>query len=324
MTTRTRSARTRGVEKPRQLTRAQQVLIEEMPKASVELLSGESKDIPRVVFHEAYRWGPKVRGRPPRHHKWYDMLSAGEEGVAKAALNFDPDFGDGHVSFAEYARKYVRAEVLKVLNDRQVRVPLKNMKGGGWLSYPESLEPFSDSPKEPSSDSVLINGPLLGNEDPYASGGGSRNDAYIRAAREDSEPLIEEHQLSVAEDAEAVEDTRAKAIRDRLKEVGLTPREIEAFELRYNLNGKELEANPSYEVVSSHMGIHTRSAWNFVRRGWEKLDNANGKNSLFPRSSLEYWRGGERNRPAFEIAVLLKIDKERGKPSRPLSRTHKA
>lgn len=317
-------AETRGVEKPTQLTRAQQMLIEEMPKVRVQLLSGECNDIPRVVFQEAYRWGPNVKGRPPRHHKWYDMLSAGEEGVVEAALHFDPHFGDGNVSFAEYARKYVRAKIFEVLNDRQIRVPLKKMKGGGWRDHPESLESFSDSPEEPSSDSVLINGPISGNEDPYAQGEGSRNDVYIRVAREDYEPLGEQYQLCVAEDAEAVEDARAKAIRGRLKEVGLTPREIEAFELRYNFDGKRLGPNPSFEVIGSHMGIQTRSAWNLIHRGWEKLSKANGKEPLFPTSSLEYWRGGERNRPAFEMAVLSKIDKERGKSSEPFLRVHEA
>jgi RNA polymerase sigma factor (sigma-70 family) len=284
------------------LTPEQRKFVEDMEWVQVSLGSdsGSKLEVPDVVFHEAFRYGPPAAGAPPRHPRYEDMLAAGTAAVARAAKTFNPEFGDGKMNLAKYARCAVRRAIVEQLNDRLVHVPRKRLK---------------DWPKEELVPVELREGstaPTRGlRESPTRTR--SRWREEFERAREPELRVPTQETIAALEVWQETELVLRYEWVDKVLSVwGLTPRERRALVLRYGLNG----ANLTFAEVGEEMEISAQRARQLVRNGERKLEKTSPeqKEELLPLLTRnQYYRrslDGARRRPAWEDDVLDLIGRD--------------
>lgn len=319
------------------LTAEQQKLVEDMETRWVDLdwhqpqthLKRPVLEVPKVVFEEAYRYGPPTAGAQPRHPRYVDMLLAGTEAVTRAARTFNPEFGDGKMDFAEYARRGVRHVVAEQLSDRLVHVPRKRQKE--WPRERRIAVDSWDGLAESVTDKEALRAAMakhaLG-DDSFGDEGNeftlheSRTETRSRWAEKFEQARALELRAPTEEDIEALEvdqETALALMHERAEGVlsvwGLTPREQRALILRYGLNGANLGTDPSFAEIGTAMGVSGERARQLVRNGERRLKDRSPDARGAPR--LPVWSqhrgrsyGKERQRPAWEDDVLARVDRD--------------
>jgi len=289
------------------LTSEQQKLLEDMEWRQVDLDWNQPPGhprrqvlkVPKVVFEEAYQHGPPAAGTKPRHSRYEDMLLAGAEAVVRAARTFNPEFGDGKIDFAEYARPGVRNAVAEQANDRLIHVPRRRQRE--WPreelvpidSWDENSE-FSDQESRTSTR--------------------SRWAAKLeRAAETLLRVPTEEHAEDAEEKQEAALLLRQQWAEDVLSAWGLTPREQRAVILRYGLNGANLGPHPSFAEIGVVMGVSAERARQLVRNAEQRLKKPSPEaTQTLDRTPWSQYRGRssgtEKHRPAWEDDVVDRVE----------------
>ena len=319
------------------LTPEQQKLVEDMETRWVDLdwnqPPGHPKrrvlEVPKVVFEEAYRYGPPAAGARPRHPRYVDMLLAGAEAVIRAARTFDPEFGDGNMDFAEYARRGVRSAVAEQLNDRLVHVPRKRQKGSPREKL-VSVELWEGLPEPVTTWGTLCGAMMrqtLG-DDSFGDEGNSfslhesrtktrsrRAEKFQRARATELQAPTEET-IAAQGAAQEAELRLVQAWAERvLSAAGLTPGELRALILRYGLNGANLGTDPTFAEIGKEMDVSAERARRLVRSGERKLKELSPeKKERLPLPVWSEYRGRssakERQRPAWEDHVLARVDRD--------------
>ena len=312
------------------LTPEQEKLVEDMETRWVDLDRNLKLEVPKVVFEEAYRYGPPAAGARPRHPRYVDMVLAGTEAVIRAARTFNPEFGDGKVDFAEYARRGVRHAVAEQLSDRLVRVPRKRQK-----EWPKerlvAVESWDGLAKSVTTRSALRAAMLkqalgdnsLGDEGNEFTADESRTETRSRWAEKFERAREIELQAPIEEEIEALEGAQEAALVLRqewaegvLSVRGLTPTEQRALILRYGLNGANLGTVPSFAKISVVMGVSAERTRQLVRNGERKLKKqSTEQEEALPLLTWKQLRrhssSEEKHRPAWEDEVLKRIDEDR-------------
>ncbi len=319
------------------LTPEQQKLVEDMETRWVDLdwhqpqthLKRPALEVPKVVFEEAYRYGPRAAGAKPRHSRYVDMLLAGTEAVIRAARTFNPEFGDGKMDFAEYARRGVRHAVAEQLSDRLIRVPRKRQKE--WskerLVDVKSWEGMAERVTDrdvlrPAMTKQALGDDSFGDEGNEFTLDESHTETRSRWAEKFQRARQAELRAPTEEDTGALEVAQEAALVLRqewaqsvLTVSGVTPREQCALILRYGLNCANLGQNPSFAKIGEVIGVSAERARQLVRNAERKLEQLSTEQE--DALSLLTWKeyrgrssGLEKHRPAWEKDVLERVDRD--------------
>lgn len=212
-----------------------------MTLSAVEVLVNSEMHTVQLQAGVQHGWWPRIRKE--------DFVSAGNEGLVRAARRFDP--ARGH-SFAAYALPFIRGEMRRLIARETGQKPDPEL---------EAMEVVSEHAGEHQDLPPLERGPLPGFDDtPKQATAFAINQARMQVARMSmtllmgaSAPLDPEALLLDREASRHAIDTANRFLSD------VPPEHREVFRLRHVHRLSELE-------VAARLGVSERTVRRYLRR----------------------------------------------------------